>query len=178
MEEITLAGGLCTHLYLLVLVTSTQLLPICDKQIIHYPLSILMLVDILIISSHSVIAVTLLPFFSIGISSLAKLINHSHNIDFETNSLTYFYLEKRNIYVTLFEICYSWLNITAHKSLSDTSNFIKIVGNHYELKICCLEEIIYKDDKIANNDWRVNSEFIKINEYNQHLIKSTKSKII
>lgn len=293
MKGIILAGGSGTRLYPLTLVTSKQLLPIYDKPMIYYPLSVLMLAgikDILIISTpddtprfkallkdgshfgihltyavqpspdglaqafiigekfigndavamvlgdnifygdgltdhlkHSVMraekekmvtiygyyvkdperfgvvefdkdnkavsieekpknpksnyAVTGLYFYPSGVSAIAKQVKLSPRGELEITTLNNLYLEKKNIHVTLLGRGYSWLDTGTHESLIDAGNFVKTVEDHQGLKICCPEEIGYKNGWITNDELRTIGESMKKNEYGQHLLNVADGKI-
>jgi glucose-1-phosphate thymidylyltransferase len=293
MKGIILAGGSGTRLYPLTLVTSKQLLPIYDKPMIYYPLSILMLArikEILIISTPSDLprfeallgngshfglnlsykvqpspdglaqafilgeefigddacamilgdnifygdgltkhlrnsveraekegmatiygyyvhdperfgivefdekgnathivekdphprsnyAVTGLYFYPKGVAKKAKEVKPSPRGELEITDLNVMYLKESNLHVTLLGRGYSWLDTGTQESLIDASNFVKTVEDHQGLKICCPEEIAYKNGWISQEKLVEAGESMKKNEYGQHLLNVANGKI-
>ena len=292
MRGIILAGGSGTRLYPLTLVTSKQLLPVYDKPMIYYPLSVLMMAgikDILIISTpvdlprmeqllgdgsrfginlsykvqpspdglaqafllgeefigddacamilgdnifygsglinhlrnsvkraeegtatiygyfvhdperfgiveldkdgnaisieekpknpKSNYCVTGLYFYPKGVSEKAKQIKPSARGELEITSLNNLYLNDHNLHVTTLGRGYSWLDTGTHESLVEASDYIKILEDHQGLKVCCPEEIAYKNGWISNETLRAQGELMKKNQYGQHLLNVADGKI-
>lgn len=293
MKGIILAGGSGTRLYPLTMVTSKQLLPVYDKPMIYYPLSVLMMAgirDILIISTpvdlprmeallgdgskfgislsykvqpspdglaqafilgdefigddacamvlgdnifygaglvnhlkHSVkraekehmatiygyfvhdperfgiveldannnaisieekptnpksnYCVTGLYFYPAGVSSKAKKIKPSPRGELEITTLNNMYLKEHNLHVTTLGRGYSWLDTGTHESLVEASDYIKILEDHQGLKVCCPEEIAYKNGWISKETLIKQGELMKKNQYGQHLLNVAAGKI-
>ena len=293
MKGIILAGGSGTRLYPLTMVTSKQLLPVYDKPMIYYPLSVLMMAgikDILIISTpvdlprmeqllgdgskfginlsykvqpspdglaqafiigeefigddacamilgdnifygaglinhlknsvkraineekatiygyfvhdperfgiveldengnaisieekpknpKSNYCVTGLYFYPKGVSKKAKLVKPSERGELEITTLNNMYLEEHNLHVTTLGRGYSWLDTGTHESLVEASDYIKILEDHQGLKVCCPEEIAYKNGWISKETLIKQGELMKKNQYGQHLLNVANGKI-
>lgn len=293
MKGIILAGGSGTRLYPLTMVTSKQLLPIYDKPMIYYPLSILMMAeikDILIIStpqdtprfkellgdgsklginlyyaiqsspnglaeafligkdfikedccamilgdnifygagliSHlkksvnraenenvatiygyhvkdpsrygiveldtngnaisieekpdkpkSNYCVTGLYFYPSDVVKKAQLVKPSPRGELEITTLNNFYLDEKRLHVTTMGRGYSWIDTGTHESLVDASNYIKMLEEHQGIKVCCPEEIAYKNGRI-NKDSLINmAKPMLKNQYGKHLMNVALGKI-
>lgn len=294
MKGIILAGGSGTRLYPLTLVTSKQLLPIYDKPMVYYPLSVLMMAgirDILIISTpedtprmeqllgngsrfgirlsykvqpspdglaqafilgadfignnacamilgdnifhgaglikhlqnsvrraeqeniatiygyyvndperfgiveldeqynaisieekpkkpKSNYCVTGLYFYPKGVSDLAKKVKPSKDRhELEITSLNAMYLKLKRLHVTILGRGYSWLDTGTHESLIDAGEYIKVLEEHQGLKVCCPEEIAYKNTWITKEQLIESGNLMKNNQYGQHLLNVAKGKI-
>ena len=293
MKGIILAGGSGTRLYPLTLVTSKQLLPIYDKPMIYYPLSVLMMAgirDILIISTpedtprmeqllgngskfginlsykvqpspdglaqafiigeefigddacamvlgdnifygaglinhlqnsvrraeqensatiygyfvkdperfgivelddnknaisieekpehpKSNYCVTGLYFYPKGVSKIAKTIKPSKRGELEITTLNNVYLSEKRLHVTTLGRGYSWLDTGTHESLIDASEYIKMLEEHQGLKVCCPEEIAYKNGWVSREVLLERGRLMEKNQYGQHLLNVANGKI-
>jgi glucose-1-phosphate thymidylyltransferase len=122
-------------------------------------------------------AVTGLYFYPRGVAQKAKLVKPSARGELEITDLNNLYLEDHNIHVTLLGRGYSWLDTGTHESLIDASNFVKTVEDHQGLKICCPEEIGYKNGWIDKATLLRAGQTMKKNEYGQHLLNVADGKI-
>ena len=293
MKGIILAGGSGTRLYPLTLVTSKQLLPVYDKPMIYYPLSVLMMggiKDILIISTpedtprmkqllgdgskfgiklsykiqpspdglaqafilgekfigndacamvlgdnifygaglikhlqnsvnraekeeiatiygyyvndperfgiveldenynaisieekpknpKSNYCVTGLYFYPKGVSAIAKTLKPSDRGELEITSLNNVYLKQKKLHVTTLGRGYSWLDTGTHESLIEASDYIKMLEEHQGLKVCCPEEIAYKNGWITKEQLIETGKLMEKNQYGQHLLNVATGKI-
>ena len=286
MKGIILAGGGGTRLYPLTLVTSKQLLPVYDKPMIYYPLSILMLAginEILIISTpddtprfktllgngenfglklsykvqpspdglaqafilgedfigkdevamilgdnifygaglvtglrkatknakngiatifgyhvsdakrfgvvefdkngravsieekpevpKSNYAVTGLYFYDNSVIEKAKTLKPSKRGELEITDLNKIYLNQGKLDVVTFDRGLTWLDTGTHQSLAEATDFVKMIEEHQGLKISCPEEIAYNNGWITKEQLLERAEFMKQNQYGQHLKK-------
>ena len=290
MKGIILAGGSGTRLYPLTLVTSKQLLPIYDKPMIFYPLSMLMLAgikDILIISTpqdlpnferllgdgsryginlqykeqpspdglaqafiigeefidgdscamilgdnifygagmrkqlqaavqatsgatvfgyhvedperfgvvefdenglvksieekpehpKSNYAVTGLYFYDKDVCELAKKVTPSDRGELEITDLNKMYLERGDLRVHTLGRGYSWLDTGTVDSLSDASEFVRVIQTRSGIEISALEEIVYRNNWISKEQLLESAKLYGKSPYGKHLRRVAEGQI-
>lgn len=90
-------------------------------------------------------AVTELYFYPKCVSDLAKNIIPRDRGKCEITSLNNMNLKLDKLHVTTLGMEYSWLDTGTDELLIDVSNYIKILEEHEGIKVCCPEEIAYKN---------------------------------
>ena len=194
MKGIVLAGGSGTRLYPITKGVSKQLLPIYDKPMVYYPISVLMsagIRDILIISTPED-----LPSFrrllgdgsDYGVAFEYAVQPSPDGLaqafiigaDFIGNDSVCLVLGD-NIFhgagldgllkVLAMERGFAWLDTGTHDSLAEASIFVEVIEKRQGLKIACLEGIAYMNGWIDGDRLeRIAAPMLK-SQYGQYLMK-------
>ena len=121
--------------------------------------------------------VTGLYFYPAGVSELAKKVELSPRGEYEITTLNNMYLKNKTLHVTALGRGYSWLDTGTHESLTDASNYVKILEDHQGIKISCPEEIAFINGWITRDQLIKIGESMKNNQYGQHLLNVANNKI-
>ena len=121
--------------------------------------------------------VTGLYFYPKGVSKIARTLTPSKRGELEITSLNNIYLKEKRLHVTTLGRGYSWLDAGTHESLVEASNYIKILEDHQGLKVCCPEEIAYKNGWITKEALVARGRLMEKNQYGQHLLNVSGGKI-
>ena len=116
-------------------------------------------------------AVTGLYFYDNDVVDIAKSISPSPRGELEITDVNKRYLNQGNLCVELLGRGTAWLDTGTHNSLLDAANFIKLMEDRQNLKICCPEEIAYRFGYINDLQLEKLIEPLKKNGYGQYLSK-------
>ena len=88
--------------------------------------------------------------------------------------LTRIYLEREQLSVEIMVRCYAWLDTGTHESLIEASNFIQTIEHRQGLKVCCPEEIAYRNGLINAEQLEKLAQPLAKNGYGQYLLRLLK----
>ncbi len=115
-------------------------------------------------------AVTGLYFYDKEVCRLAKTLAPSSRGELEITDLNRLYLEQGRLKVEVMGRGYTWLDAGTHKSLLDASQFIATLETRQGLKVCCPEEIAYKQHWIDDIQLTHLAQSLIKNGYGEYLL--------
>ena len=114
-------------------------------------------------------AVTGLYFYDNKVCEYAKSLKPSPRGELEITDLNKIYLEKGKLDVITLGRGYGWLDTGTVDSLSEASEYVRVIENRQGLKISCIEEISYKNGWINKETLLESAVKYGKSTYGQHL---------
>lgn len=123
-------------------------------------------------------AVTGLYFYDNKVCEYAKGLKPSPRGELEITDLNKIYLEKGKLDVITLGRGYGWLDTGTVDSLSEASEYVRVIENRQGLKISCIEEISYKNGWINKETLLESAVKYGKSPYGQHLKNVAEGKVI
>lgn len=95
------------------------------------------------INPPSNFAIVGLYFYPNSVVKKAHAVKPSERGELEITHVNQAYLENQQLFLQKMGRGYAWLDTGTHESLTDATEFVKVVEHRTGLKIACLEEIAY-----------------------------------
>ncbi|HYJ63389.1 MAG TPA: sugar phosphate nucleotidyltransferase, partial [Parafilimonas sp.] len=122
-------------------------------------------------SPKSNYAVPGLYFYDNDVISIAKNIKPSPRGEYEITDVNKVYLEKNKLHVGVMNRGVAWLDTGTFDSLSDASEFVRVIEKRQSQKIGCIEEVAYRMNFISHSQLMKLAEFYSKSGYGNYLKK-------
>lgn len=119
-------------------------------------------------------AVTGLYFYDQNAVDYAKAIRPSARGELEITDLNRMYLEAGALNVEIMGRGFAWLDTGTHNSLLDASLYMRIMEQRQGLKICCPEEIAWRQGFIDDAQFEALAMALKKSSYGDYLLARLK----
>ncbi len=123
-------------------------------------------------------AVTGLYFYDNKVCEYAKNLKPSARGELEITDLNKIYLEQGKLDVITLGRGYGWLDTGTVDSLTEATEYVKVIETRQGLKIACLEEISYKNGWIDKETLLESAKQYGKSPYGKHLYNVANNKVI
>jgi len=119
-------------------------------------------------------AVPGLYFYDNSVIEIAKNLKPSPRGEYEITDVNKYYLEQGTLQVGVMDRGTAWLDTGTFDSLSDASEFVRVIEKRQDTKIGCIEEIAYRMGFIDKTQLKHLAEKYIKSGYGQYLLKLIK----
>lgn len=116
-------------------------------------------------------AVPGLYFYDNEVVQIAKNIAPSPRGEYEITDVNRVYLENKKLKVAVLDRGFAWLDTGTFDSLSDASEYVRVIEKRQGLKIGCLEEIAWRMGFIDKQLLLQQAEKLKKSGYGEYLLR-------
>lgn len=116
-------------------------------------------------------AVTGLYFYDETVVDRARDMKPSARGELEITDLNRLYLEEGSMSVEIMGRGFTWLDTGTHASLLDAATYVRITEERQGLKICCPEEIAWRQGFITADRLREIAEPLRKSGYGEYLLR-------
>lgn len=121
-------------------------------------------------------AVPGLYFYDNEVVQIAKDIPLSPRGEYEITDVNRVYLERKKLHVGVMDRGTAWLDTGTFDSLSDATEFVRVIEKRQDTKIGCIEEVAFRRGFMNESQLRVMAERYKKSGYGAYLLKLLKNK--
>ena len=123
-------------------------------------------------------AVTGLYFYDSTVVDRARELKPSARGELEITDLNRLYLEEGSLAVEVMGRGFAWLDTGTHASLLDAATYVRITEERQGLKICCPEEIAWRQGFISADQLRAIAEPLRKSGYGEYLLNLLENAVI